>query len=170
MILCPKDILDRAAERGTTVHAICAAIAKGSWITEGMIQEDLRGYVESFRKFAKEHVYDYEVIEQRYHEDDLKYSGQVDLVIETSSGNFKLVDLKTTSTMPKTHLVQMAAYEHLLSEHEIYVESAMLVYLNKNGDFPKIIERENLLPELDIFFHALDCYNYFNAKKVKKDD
>jgi len=59
----PKDILERAAAKGTSVHALCAGIAKGNWIPDGMIGAELLGFVQSFRKWADLYVKKFVIIE-----------------------------------------------------------------------------------------------------------
>lgn len=164
----PKDILERAAARGTSVHALCAGIAKGAWIPDGMIGEELIGYVNSFKKWAESQVTKFMIVEKRYKNEILKYSGQLDFVVIGSDNELYLVDLKTSAKPQKTYSVQMAAYEHLLSWNGIKVKGAMLVYLSKTGEFPEIHLIEDMSEELHVFLCALDCWNYFN--RGKKND
>lgn len=167
----PTNVLEKAAARGTTVHSICAGIAKGNWIPDGMIGEDLLGYVDSFRKWADAQVDKFIVIEKRYIDTELKYSGQLDFVILCSKGDLYLVDLKTSSRPQKTYPIQMAAYDRLLKNHKITVKGAMLVYLDKQGEFPEIHLLEDMSDELRVFLCALDCWHYFNkGKKHERRD
>lgn len=163
----PKQILDRAAARGTSVHALCAAIAKGDWIPEGMIDEELRGYVKSFRKWADQEVEKFVIIEQRYSCDVLEYSGQLDYVVLNKNDELWLVDLKTSATHQKTHIIQMAAYKHLLTKQDIKIKGAILVYLDKSGGEPSIERYEHLGKEMVVFVSALTCHEYFNKKGKK---
>ena len=168
----PKDVLENAAARGTTVHGYCAAIAKGAWVPDSMMQEDYRGYVDSFRKWADAQVEEFTIVEKRYTDEIVEFSGQVDFVILGKDKKAYLADLKTCAKPQKTHAIQMAAYNYLLFEHGIEVEGAMLVYLSKTGEFPDIEMLENMNRETKIFFSALECYNYFKRKKSngKKKD
>ena len=79
-----------------------------------------------------------------------------------------LVDLKTSARPQKTYPVQMAAYDRLLRANNINVKGAILVYLDKDGEFPDIDYLEDLTEETHIFLSALECWHYFN--KRKKDD
>jgi hypothetical protein len=161
----PKQVLEKAAVKGTVVHAWCAQIAKGHWVPDGVIAEELLGYVTSFRKWAEAQATEFVVIEKRYSDDFMKYSGQVDYVIVGSDSELYLVDIKTSSKPQRTYPVQMAAYCHLLSQHGTNVKGAMLVYLNKEGEFPEIDMRENLEEEFEVFICARDCWRYFNKRK-----
>lgn len=164
----PEHILKAAAGRGSRVHALCAAIANGNWLPDGMIEDELKGYVESFRKWSEAQVSEFWLIEQRYEHEDLKYTGQIDFVIIGNDDQFYLVDLKTTAKLHKSHTVQMAAYNLLLNKWHIEPVAAMLVYLNKNGDFPEIEMLEDMKEETDIFLSALRCWHYFNKEKHGK--
>lgn len=163
----PKDVLAKAAERGTSVHALCAGIAKGAWIPDGMIGENLLGYVNSFKKWKDAQVDKFIAIETRYNDDDLCFTGQIDFLILGKDGNLYLVDLKTGEVHQKTYPIQMAAYEYLLEKHKIKVKGAMLVYLDKEGEFPDIQYLEDLQEERAVFIGGLTCWHYFHKRKVK---
>ena len=166
----PPEILNRAAARGTSVHALCAGLAKGAWIPDGMIAEDLQGYVNSFKLWMQAQVSKFIVVEKRYVDEDLGFTGQLDFVVIGSDDQLYLVDIKTSSKPQKTYAIQLAAYDHLLRIHKIQVKAAILVYLDKEGEFPEINIFDNLTEEQHIFRCALDCYNFFNRKKGKKNE
>lgn len=161
----PPKILERAANKGTSVHALCAGIANGAWIPDGMIGEELLGYVNSFKKWMEAQVKEFIIVEKRYTHEKLKYSGQLDLVIIGTDEQLYLVDLKTGSRPQKTHSIQMAAYDLLLRNDNIHIKGAMLVYLNKDGEFPEIHLLQDLYQERWVFLCALDCWYYFKKGK-----
>lgn len=161
----PKDILERAAARGTSVHALCAGIAKGNWIPDGMIGDELIGYVRSFRQWHEAQVKEFVIIEKRYTDIRSEYSGQLDFVVRCNDNQLYLVDLKTSSRPQKTYPVQMAAYDNLLKQNNTRVAGAMLVYLNKDGEFPEIDLRHDLTDDFAVFCSALHCYQYFKLRK-----
>lgn len=161
----PKDILEKAAARGTSVHALCAGIAKGNWIPDGFIEEELLGYVNSFRKWNKAQVKRFIIIEKRYTDTEEEYTGQLDFVVECHDNKLYLVDLKTSAQPQKTYRVQMAAYDSLLKQNDIVVEGAMLVYLSKDGDFPEIDLIDDMSEEYKVFCSALHCHKYFKLRK-----
>jgi hypothetical protein len=167
--LVPKEVLANAAARGTTVHALCAGMARGAWIPEGAIAEEHKGYVKSFKLWETAQVREFLIVERRLQHDTLGFTGQLDLVIRGSDDCTYLADLKTSAKPQKTHPVQMAAYETLLLHNGVKIDGAMLVYLNKNGDFPDIDFYFDLSDENSVFLSALECYNYFHKKKDKND-
>lgn len=166
----PEKILKNAATRGTSVHALCASIAKGAWVPDTLIEEEYKGYVESFKLWANAQVKKFHVIEKRYTEESYKYTGQVDYVVIGTDNEYYLIDIKTTSRPQKTHPIQMAAYTRLLQNEGIYVRGTMLIYLDKTGQFPDIRFYEDLTKELDIFLSALNCWHFFNRKGDKEYD
>lgn len=159
----PPDILHRAAARGTSVHALCAGIAKDSWVPDSCIKEDELPYVNSFRVWKEDSVKEFILIEKRLQDTELKYTGQIDMVIEGKDGHKYLVDLKTSSKPQKTYPLQMAAYRNLLHCEGYVVKGVFLVYLQKDGKPPKTQYLEDTTHEFDIFRSALSTWHYFNS-------
>jgi predicted RecB family nuclease len=162
-----KDILAKAALRGTTVHSVCAGMAKGAWIARDLINEEYHGYISSFKQWSTEFIAEYLIIEQRYISEgpDIFLSGQLDFVARGHDGLTYLVDLKTSASKQKTYPLQMAAYRFLLRLNKIEVDAALIVYLNKDGSPPRVDRYDDLTNEHDIFMSALECWHYFNPGK-----
>lgn len=160
----PHNILKGAAERGTAVHALCAAIANGSWVPTNMIDENLRGYVKSFILWIDAQVKEFHVVEKRFIHPEQLYSGQVDFVATCTDGNLWLIDIKTSSKHQKTYPLQMGAYGKLLKLYGNEVFGAMIVYLDKEGEFPDIYVVDDLEKEFVTFKCALDCWYYLKKK------
>lgn len=163
----PAKVLDKAAERGTAVHALCSGVAKGAWIPSEMVDENLRGYYESFLLWKDAQVKDFRIVEKRY-SSELGYTGQIDAVIEAKDGKLYLIDYKTSERHQPTYPIQMAAYDQLLREEWARVDGAMLVYLSKAGEFPDIHVMHEFATERDVWFSALTCWKYFNQRKGRK--
>jgi hypothetical protein len=161
-----KDLLESAAERGTKVHGICAKIAEGLYVPDFTIDEELQPYVKNFNIFMEQYVKEVLIVEERYQCTELEFTGQVDMVIMTKDDRKFLVDLKTGISKQKSHAVQMAAYRHLLDEHDIQVSGAMLVYLARENE-PEVEFITDLDPHWEVFKSALNCYNYFFKRKKK---
>lgn len=162
----PQKILSKAAARGTSVHATCAGIARGAWIPESMVNPEYIGYIKSFQQWANDQVKDFLIIEKRYATETLRYSGQLDFVIKGHDEKLYLVDLKTSARPQKTYPLQMAAYDFLLKNADLQIHGAMIVYLDKDGEYPNIHFLEDLSEEFHIFKSALDCWHYFNKGKL----
>lgn len=148
------DVVAHAADRGTRVHRICEGIIMG--LGELGVDEETQPYVESFKKWWETGI---EVIEleKRFYDDDLKLTGQVDLIINTPSG-MAIVDLKTSSKPSKTWPVQGAAYAYLAKKAGYDIKFINFVHLSKSGKFPKLYN----YPIDDSFFLAIyRTYKHF---------
>lgn len=152
-----SEIVAHAADRGTRVHQICEAIVAG--IGEFGIDEELSGYVESFKKWWN---LGHKLIsmEQRFWDDQLHITGQVDLIIDTPDG-VAIVDLKTSSKVSKTWMGQGCAYAYLAKNAGIQVKKILFIHLNKFGKPPKIHEYEI---DESFFLSCLKVYKHFFGK------
>jgi len=148
------DILQNAANRGTKVHKICEGIING--LGEIGVEDETRGYVESFKHWWNTGI-DVVKIEERFWNDDLQLTGQVDLLINTPTG-LAIVDLKTSSRPSKTWKAQGAAYALLAKQSGYDVKHIYFLHLKKNGKKPKLHE----YPVDDSFFFAVfKTYEHF---------
>lgn len=141
------DVVAHAAERGTKVHKICEGIIMG--FGELGVDDETRPYIESFKKWwgeGKEVV----MIEQRFWDDELELTGQVDLVIKENH-ELIIIDFKTSSRPSKTWPVQGAAYAYLARKNKHHITKVQFIHLSKTGKEPKIYE----YPIYDSFFLAV---------------
>lgn len=151
-------IVAHAAQRGTKVHKICEGIIQG--LGELGVEEETWGYVESFKKWWGE-GHDVVVLEKRFWCDEMKITGQVDLIIKTEDG-LAIVDLKTSSRHSPTWPVQGSAYGYLARKAGYDIQRIFFLHLNKHGKEPKIYE----YPVDDSFFFAvLRVWNHFYPKE-----
>lgn len=98
---------DRAADRGSQVHAIAEAIVRGHPPAE--IPEELGAYVAAYHGFLKEWEPRWIAVEQMVFSLKHNYAGTFDAFAEIA-GERWLLDIKTsTGTYPETGL-QLAAY------------------------------------------------------------
>lgn len=132
----PAEVVKKAGIRGTKVHKICEAIVSG--LGELGVDPETFGYVESFKKWWHTGQ-DVLMMEERFYDDDLEISGQVDLVIKTPEG-LALVDLKTSYAPSNTWEVQGNAYAYLARNHKHDIRKIYFLHLNKTGKEPKIYE------------------------------
>lgn len=144
----------RAAERGTKVHEICEGIIAG--LGELGVDEETRPYVESFKKWW-EIGWSVKEMEKRFFDDELKITGQVDLIIHTEHG-LAIVDIKTSAKESKTWKLQGSAYAYLARKAGYDVKRLYFLHLNRNGGHPKLIEYEI---DEGFFLAVLNIYQYF---------
>ena len=147
-------IVEHAAKRGTKVHEICEGIISG--IGEHNVDDETRGYVESFKKWW-EKGHNVLMMEQRFWCDDLKITGQIDLILDTPEG-LSIVDLKTSSKPSKTWKAQGSAYAYLARKNNVDVKKIYFLHLNKYGKVPKIYEYP---VDDDFFFEIYRVWDYF---------
>ncbi len=148
------DIVAHAAERGTKVHKICEGIIRG--LGELAVEEETRGYVESFKKWW-DLGHKVIAIEERFWDDDLCITGQVDLILDTEQG-LTIVDLKTSSRPSPTWKAQGCAYAYLAKKAGYDVKRICFLHLNKHGSKAKIYE---YTPDDSFFLAILTVYEYF---------
>lgn len=141
------DVLAHAAERGTKVHKTCEAIVEG--LGELGVDDETWGYVESFKKWWATGPTIVEV-EKRFWDDELRLTGQVDLIIKTPEGD-AILDIKTSSRPSKTWQAQGSAYAYLAKNAGFQIKKIFFLHLNKHGKEPKLIE----YPVDDSFFLAI---------------
>lgn len=143
----PAEILSRAADRGTKVHQICEAIVNG--LGELGVDEITKPYVESFKQWwSKGH--EVVKVEERFWDDTLQLTGQVDLIIKTKDG-LAIVDLKTSYRPSKTWPAQGSAYAYLAKKAGYDIKKIYFLHLKKDGKEAKVIE----YPVDDSFFLSI---------------
>ncbi len=140
-------IVAHAAARGTKVHQICEGIIRG--LGEIGVDDETRGYVESFKSWW-EKGHDVVMMEQRFWDDDLKITGQVDLILRTPEG-LAIMDLKTSYRPSKTWEAQGTAYAYLAKKAGHDIKKIYFLHLNKYGKEAKIYE----YPVDDSFFLSI---------------
>lgn len=161
--MVPEHVLTMAAERGKQVHAICASIAKGLFVSHRMITSDIQGYIESFNKWFK-YVDEVILVEQELINSNLGFIGHPDLVVKMKGDqHLTLIDLKTPKAIGKTWKVQIAAYWHL-AELEFKIDRGGSLRLNQDGGLPIFDEYTNTRHEdFAAFLSALNAWRYFKG-------
>jgi hypothetical protein len=141
------EIVARAADRGTKVHKICEGIIQG--FGELDVDDETRPYVESFKQWW-EKGQEVIAIEERFWDDELHITGQLDLIIKTSEG-LAIVDLKTSSKPSPTWEAQGSAYAYLAKKAGYDIQKIYFLHLLRTGKEARIYE----YPIDDSFFFAI---------------
>jgi len=134
-------VLQKACERGTRVHRYAELYAKGEYFPEP--EPELAGYVKSFTRWFDEMVEEVLYLELRLYDDNLRITGQVDLIarLRGCSDSSVVIDYKTAANASLSWNLQLAAYKHLVIGYEgLYPHRRIALQLFKDGSFPKIIE------------------------------
>lgn len=147
-------VLQAAADRGTRVHKVCELIARE--IGEFGVEDDIWGYVESFKKWWETGIQPLH-IEERFWDDENRITGQMDLIIDFPDGK-AIVDLKTSSKPSKTWPVQGAAYAYLAKKCGHDIKKVFFLHLNKHGKDPKL---HDYPVDDELFLSVFRAYNHF---------
>lgn len=108
-----------------------------------MIREELRGegYFNSYLTWKDGRDLPYKIMEERFYDDELMITGQVDALIQTESG-LQLIDFKC-SYAPELEIWPMQAhfYYYLLMRNGIdVVPNFVFMQLKKDGSKPRLFE------------------------------
>ena len=151
------EVVAHAAERGTKVHKICEAIIQG--FGELGVDDETKPYVESFKQWW-EKGHQVVKMEERFWCDELRVTGQVDLILNTPEG-LAIVDLKTSSAPSKTWPAQGSAYAYLAKKAGYDIKKIYFLHLLKTGKPARVYE----YPVDDSFFFAIfKVFNHFFKK------
>ena len=147
--------LDRAAERGTSVHKATELLDKYG---TAEIDEDIAPYLQAYIAFRKEHKCEWQKIEYATHHPDNLYAGTLDRV-GTIDGKLVVLDIKTSSTIQKPlYTAQLNLYRKMLPDP---IEQLVILHLKKDGTY-KLID----IPIEDTLADA--CVTLHEALKEKK--
>ena len=105
----PADVLERKRRLGQAVHLACQFDDEGD-LDEASITDDVRGYLEAYRRFRRETGARVVANERRVYHATLGYAGTLDRVLEIRARHW-LTDLKTCIATPLAVGPQTAAYE-----------------------------------------------------------
>lgn len=147
-----EEILQAKAKIGTEVHEICQKLLMGEIQTS--TNERVINYVNSFKHFNKTNLLQKPLIcEERFFDDELGITGQVDLVCPVKgSNNPILIDLKTSARI-ETHLwfIQGALYANMITQTypEINLSNTILFLQLKEKGVAKAIRFESWKEKLD---------------------
>jgi hypothetical protein len=142
----PLRFLDRAASRGTDVHAIAEAYAKTGILPQWA--ESISGYVDALRRFFDEHQPRPVLVEYTVFNSDVGYAGSFDLVcqLDAFDGANVMLDYKTSKAIYPDVAAQLAAYanatEYIDDNNQPQpmpkIDRAVAVRLAANGEYQMV--------------------------------
>ena len=156
------EVLHAAALRGTRVHAIAAAILKGHYVPQP--DPDIRGYVESFRRWVDLMAPVVVAVEPLWVCPVLGIQGHPDLVAVLKGDYYPtLIDLKTPVTKLRTWRLQIAGYQLLAEANGIKVARVASLRLDAGGGLPKFNEYSTTLAgDREVFLAAVKTFKFFS--------
>lgn len=152
-----KYVLDRAAERGTAVHAATQALDETGSVD---VTDDIAGYVEAYAKFRREHAVEWEYIEKPIAEPEMLYAGTIDRA-GLVDGKKAILDIKTNAAVKKMLVkAQLNGYAKLTATINFVPEKLYCLQLTKEGKYRLY---DTKMDETDF----LACYALHQATKRK---
>lgn len=148
-----KEVLEKAAERGTFVHSYLEALEEG--FPADHIPEPYVGYISSYIEWAAGKKF----IEkpERFYCDELKITGEIDAIYQDGDDRV-LVDYKTPERESKTWKIQASAYAYLARSYGYDISRIEFVKLSKTGKEAKVFTYQE---DMGMFIKMLECYRYF---------
>jgi hypothetical protein len=161
------DVLDMASDRGTRAHEACLAYAFGLWSPE--IDEDIAGYVKSYKAWHDRFVVKVLAVEKELIHPRWNYVGHCDLVAIVSGYKpepvISVIDLKTPVGASRTWSCQIAGYvEAEQLEHKEKVYGGAL-QLKKDGSLPRLLWVEDQATAFNAFCGILSGWSYLRGGK-----
>jgi len=154
----PPRLLEAAAE-------ICAAYAQGIPVIGLGLDDERKGYFDSFRRWFDAFVDEVILSEERLFDEQIGFSGEPDLVVrvkKTVGGSVDLIDLKTPLGLSKSWRVQLAGYQHLCEVKGIHIDRAGSLRLDPYGKVPKIDwYGGSVNQDFFIFMSCLNAHHFF---------
>ena len=131
-----------AADRGTRIHAACAAIDYG---IEPEETDDISGYLKAYRRFLKDYRPDWEGIEYTTGSAGLGMAGTIDRFGTLYDGRSCILDIKTGSQLHDAPLRgQLTGYKRLLAlDRGFYPEYLYALQLSKDGTYTMVDVRQD---------------------------
>ena len=142
-----------AADRGTRIHAACAAIDYGIYPEE---TEDIAGYLKAYRRFLKDYRPDWDGIEYTVGDAQLGLAGTIDRFGTLYDGRTCILDIKTGSQLHDAPLrAQLTGYKRLLAlDRGFYPEYLYALQLSKDGTYTMVdVRQDDELLNACMFIH-----------------
>lgn len=125
-------VLNRAADRGTSVHSAIDLYCRFGIID---IEPELEGYFEAFKAWFKDYDVKPYATETRTYNKSLLYAGTVDMSC-SERGVDTLADFKTTAGFSAMLCgVQLEAYDRAQESHGVKYQNRAIIQLKNDGTY-----------------------------------
>lgn len=155
----PYDVLEKAAERGTAVHAATERIDKNEAFE---FPEEWFGYLEAYRGFLREHEVEWTATEKPMGSRKYGCAGTVDRIGKID-GALALLDIKTTSKIHDKLVIPQLTFYNLLAEENGFpgIERFFILQLKKDGVYRLREYKANPVVALSLLW----IYDFVNDRK-----
>lgn len=150
----PRHLLEAAARFGTHVHQACHLLNQGV-LDESSLDDALRPYVDAWKKFLADAKATVVASELRVAHLQLRYAGTLDAIVMWR-GRRCLIDIKTSTQIPRTVGPQTAAYAQALGK-KLY---RYCVQLKADATYRTVPLRDPA--DWSIFLSALNIHHWRN--------
>lgn len=154
-----KDILDRAARRGTAVHSAIETYSNFGIID---IDAENKPYFDGYMKFVKEHSVKAHGSEIRLYHKELLYAGTADMIADVD-GLITLIDFKTSHSVSDMLCgVQLEAYSRAIKSHSLdfQIKQKAIVHLKNDGTYELRLFKVNDTKCWKVFTALVTVDNY----------
>ena len=155
---------EESSKRGSAVHASCAAYLLKLYAPP--LQDEYRGYFESFKRWADAVIEDVILVEKRLIDEKLAFCGKPDMVVKLKGDKgFSLPDIKTGQATLRAWQIQSAAYRHLARVNGIETSRGFPIRLKEDGSgiLPIIDYSKNIQKDFNVFQGLLNSYKFFHS-------
>jgi hypothetical protein len=154
----PSRVLDASQKFGSAVHKACTLWDK-KILNVKTLSKPLIPYLEAWKSFREAwEIKKFNLIEKRLNSTKWGFTGEPDRVF-TSKGRRILIDIKSSTEIPKATGLQLAAYEILYTENfRVKIHDRWAVQLKGNGKFK--IERFTYPADKVTFLAALQVFKW----------
>lgn len=154
------DVLKNKQELGTSVHQAIKADNDGIYMP---ISDKAEGYLESYMKWKAVYKPSYVEMENRYYDDKLKITGQIDAIVETN-GERILIDFKTSAQPDHKTWPLQGTFYHMMVSHEMknLYNTVFFMQLMKDGSMPTVHQYDSS-KYISVCTSALITYRHFNS-------
>ena len=162
----PADVLEKAKNRGSRVHAAIAAHLTGTFLVTPLPPEEVPLF-DSLRLWCDEMVSEVIAVEPELKDESFGYCGHPDALIFNKEGRRAVVDWKTPQVESLSWPIQICAYCEMARKSYGEKFWGYAVQPNPAGSIAKSKPYAPTSQHLQVFLSALNCHRWFNQKGGK---
>ena len=149
----PRDVLDRAAARGTAVHLMLEYYDRGT-LDESCVPTELAGYLRAYQSFCEEAHFTPASVEGRRYHAVRRYAGTFDRTGYLDDKLLVLLDFKT-GLVQDGHMLQLAGYVQMMPQPRRFRPMALKLSDNCDYRVHEIQPRQFIGPSAEFFSAVL---------------